>query len=68
MGGIGIIFIIAMFVGMVLVLRLVGAWMLRINDVISELQQIKTILKSNQIAQQSKVNIQPPEIKSTDYV
>ncbi len=35
---------ILIFVGILLVIRLFGAWMLRINDVVSELQSINSKL------------------------
>jgi len=41
----GIIIGIILIVAMVFVLRLFGAWMLRIDEVIKELQEIKTLLR-----------------------
>lgn len=45
MGDLGILFIIILFAGFIFVMRLIGAWMLRINEVINELQAIKELLK-----------------------
>ena len=35
---------VALFLLLIFVLRLIGAWMLRINDVIEELYQIRKLL------------------------
>jgi hypothetical protein len=69
MGDAAFLFILLLFIGGIFIMRLVGAWMLRINDVIKELQQIKAILMDNQrIAQQEKIGVKPPDIKPSDYV
>ena len=36
MGDAAVLFMLVLFVGSILVLRLIGAWMLRINDVIRD--------------------------------
>ncbi|PTN09109.1 hypothetical protein C8N47_106210 [Mangrovibacterium marinum] len=41
----GEIFILALIAGIIIILRLVGAWMLRINDVIDLQKQILSELK-----------------------
>lgn len=45
MGGWEVIVVLIMIVGFVLLTRLFGAWMLRINEVIDLLRSIKEILK-----------------------
>ncbi len=76
MAGIASIIVFSLFfVGIILVMRLVGAWMLRINDVIQELQEIKYILKNNQgvvkptgTAIPSVPIAEPPTGSKNDYV
>ena len=46
MGEIGLVILVGVIVGVILILRLLGAWMLRINEVIRELKEIKTIIKN----------------------
>jgi hypothetical protein len=40
-----IILVVALIVGIILIVRLFGAWMLRINEIISLLQEINDRLK-----------------------
>jgi len=46
-GGAGIIIVLILFVLIILLTRLLGAWMLRINDVINLLRTILTELKKS---------------------
>jgi len=46
MGELGLVILVGVIVGVILILRLLGAWMLRINEVIRELKEIKTIIKN----------------------
>jgi len=54
----GAIFIIVIFafIVFIVIMRFLGAWMLRINDVISELKKISALLKSNQISTKKQVD------------
>ena len=46
MEGIGFVFFIAFLIGLVIVLRLFGAWMLRIDEVIAELKISNSLIKN----------------------
>ena len=39
-GLIALLFGIGIFIGIILIMRLIGAWMLRINEVVSELEKV----------------------------
>lgn len=47
-GGWEVLVILALIIGLVLTVRLFGAWMLRINEVIDLLRSIKESLKQQQ--------------------
>lgn len=57
MGEFGILLLIIAFVGGIFIMRMIGAWMLRIDEVIKELQEIKKELKAqnNPIEQKAKL-------------
>lgn len=55
-------FLVFFVIGL-LIMRLVGAWMLRINDVISELREIKYILKNSNGNPQTSVPPIPPKVE-----
>lgn len=46
MGELGFIVFVIFFVVFILIMRLLGAWMLRINDVISELKGLRRDLRA----------------------
>ena len=45
-GLIALLFGIGIFFGIILIMRLFGAWMLRINDVVSELEKVNRKLSN----------------------
>lgn len=44
---IGLLFIIGLFIAFILVIRWLGAWMLRIDEVIKLLAEIRNLLRNN---------------------
>ena len=66
MGDFVYIFGLAIAIGAILIIRLLGAWMLRINDVIDELKGLRSDLKHLEQDYLIKHKDQPePEIKET---
>jgi hypothetical protein len=45
MGDAGIVFTILLIIGIIFLMRLFGAWMLRIDEVIALLKEIRELLK-----------------------